>query len=124
MGAPQTPNTNIFHRVIRTVNGIPVIQEASFDAFTPRVVLQRQFTDSVMGCISYSEGFDGGGINARFEPTLPDNGIQPYDGEILANREIGVRSDLLNGRLRLNATYFDGTWIRSSRNVSKSSIHP
>ncbi len=110
IGPPQTPNTNIFHRTIRTVNGVPVIQNASFSAFTPRIVLQSQFTDSIMGYISYSEGFDGGGINARFEPSLPNNGIQPFDEEILGNFEIGVRSDLLDGRLRLNATYFDGTW--------------
>jgi iron complex outermembrane recepter protein len=110
IGNPQTPNTNIFNRTIRLVGGVPVIQDASFSAFTPRIVLQKQFTDSVMGYVSYSEGFDGGGINARFEPSLPNNGIQPYDGEVLANVEIGVRSDLLDRRLRLNATYFDGTW--------------
>ncbi len=109
-GAPQTPNTNIFNRTIRLVGGVPVIQNASFSAFTPRAVLQKQFTDSIMGYISYSQGFDGGGINARFEPTLPNNGIQPYNGEILSNNEIGVRADLLDRKLRLNATYFDGTW--------------
>jgi iron complex outermembrane receptor protein len=110
IGAPQTPNTNLFNRTIRTVSGVPVIQEASFSAFTPRIVLQSQFTDSIMGYVSYSEGFNGGGVNARFEPTLPNNAIQPFEEEILGNVEIGVRSDLLDGRLRLNATYFDGTW--------------
>ncbi len=110
IGPPQTPNTNIFNRTIRLVNGVPVIQDASFSAFTPRLVLQKQFTDSIMGYISYSEGFDGGGINARFDTSLPNNGIQPYDGELLKNSEIGVRADLLDRKLRMNATYFDGTW--------------
>jgi iron complex outermembrane recepter protein len=110
MGDPQTPNFNIDNRVIRTVNGVPVIFDASFDATTPRIALQYQFTDSIMGYVSYSEGFNAGGVNPRFEPTLPNNGILPYDGEVLGNFEIGVRSDLLDGRLRLNATYFDGTW--------------
>ena len=110
IGPPQTPNTNLFNRVIRTVNGVPVVQDATFDAFTPRIALQYQFTDNIMGYVSYAEGFDAGGVNSRFEPQLPNNGIQPYDEEILANYEIGVRADLAGGRLRLNATYFDGTW--------------
>jgi iron complex outermembrane receptor protein len=109
-GPPQTPNTNISNRVIRTVDGVPVIQEASFDAFTPRLALQYQFTDNIMGYASVSQGFNAGGVNNRFEPALPNNGIQPFDEEVLTNYEIGVRSDLLDGRLRLNATYFNGTW--------------
>jgi iron complex outermembrane recepter protein len=28
----------------------------------------------------------------------------------LTNREIGIRTDLLDGRVRLNATYFDTIW--------------
>lgn len=110
IGPPQTPNTNLFHRVLRTVNGVPVVQDATFDAFTPRLALQYQFSDNVMGYVSYSEGFDAGGVNSRFEPQLPNNGIQPYNEEILGSYEIGIRSDLADGRLRLNATYFDGTW--------------
>jgi iron complex outermembrane receptor protein len=109
-GAPQTSNTNIDNRVIRTVAGVPVIQEATFQAFTPRIALQYQFNDDIMGYASVSQGFDAGGVNNRFEPALPNNGIQPYDEEILTNYELGVRSDLLDGRLRLNATYFNGTW--------------
>ena len=110
MGPPQTPNTNIGNRVIRTVSGVPVIQEASFDALTPRIALQYQFSDDVMGYASVSQGFNAGGVNNRFEPALPNNGIQPFDEELLTNYELGVRSDLLDGRLRLNATYFNGTW--------------
>jgi len=34
----------------------------------------------------------------------------PFEEEILGNFEIGLRSDLLDGRLRLNVTYFDGVW--------------
>ena len=109
-GAPQTPNTNIHNRIIRTVDGVPIIQDASFDAFTPRLALQYQFNDNVMGYASVSQGFNAGGVNSRFEPSLPNNGITPFDEELLTNYEIGVRSDLLDGRLRLNATYFNGTW--------------
>jgi iron complex outermembrane receptor protein len=32
------------------------------------------------------------------------------DPEVVETRELGLRSDWLQGRLRLNATYFDSTW--------------
>lgn len=109
-GPPQTPNFDIHNRAIRVIGGVPVIRDAQFDAVTPRVALQYQFTDTIMGYVSYAEGFNGGGVNARFDPTLPNNGILAFNDELLGNFEIGLRSDLLDGRLRLNATYFDGTW--------------
>ena len=33
-----------------------------------------------------------------------------YDPELIENTEIGIRSDLFDGRLRFNATYFDTDW--------------
>ena len=81
-----------------------------FDQTTVRVALQRQFTDDIMAYISYAEGFDGGGVNTGFTPLLPNNGILPYDGQTLKNWELGLRSDFLDNRLRINATLSDGTW--------------
>ena len=103
--------TRYFGRIPRTdAQGVPLIFNASFDAFTPRIALQYQFNDNVMGYITGAEGFNGGGVNSRFNSELPNNGISPYDPELLSNYEIGVRSDLADNRLRLNATYFWGTW--------------
>ncbi len=109
-GPPQTPSFELFNRDIRLVQGVPLRQQAQFDEVTPRVALQYQFTDTIMAYASYAEGFEGGGVNARFDPTLPNNGILSYGSSLLANYEIGLRSDLAGGRLRLNVTYFDGTW--------------
>lgn len=109
-GPPQTPSFDLFNRDIRLVQGVPLRQQASFDEVTPRVALQYQFTDTIMAYASYAEGFEGGGVNSRFDPTLPNNGILSYGSSLLANYEIGLRSDLANGRLRLNVTWFDGTW--------------
>ena len=107
--ATQTPSFN-FNGTPRATPEGPADYSASFDATTPRVALQYQFTDDIMGYVSYSEGFNGGGVNNRFEPQLPNNGVIPFESEVLENYEIGVRSDLANGRLRLNATYFQGDW--------------
>lgn len=72
--------------------------------------MQYQFTDSIMAYITGAQGFNAGGVNSRFDSTLPNNGLASYDGEVLTNYEVGVRSDLFENRLRLNATYFTGVW--------------
>ena len=108
---PPQSGTKLFGRVIREdANVGPYVFNAEFEAFTPRIALQYQFTDSIMAYVTGAQGFNGGGVNTRFDPRLPNNGITTYDGELLTNYEVGLRSDLLNNRLRFNATYFTGTW--------------
>ena len=103
--------TRYFGQILRTdALGVPLIFNASFDSFTPRLALQYQFNDNVMGYITGAEGFNGGGVNSLFNSELPNNGIVAYDPEFLTNYEIGLRSDFANNRLRFNATYFWGTW--------------
>lgn len=108
---PPQAGTKVFGRVPRLdPQGVPFIFNAEFDAFTPRIALQYQFTDSIMAYITGAQGFNAGGVNSRFDSTLPNNGLASYDGEVLTNYEVGVRSDLFENRLRLNATYFTGVW--------------
>lgn len=109
LGPPDQPSFSLAG-TIQVVDGVPLVSDEDFKAFSPRLALQYQFTDTVMAYINYAEGFNGGGVNSRFDPTLPNNGIIPYDSERLKNIELGLRSDLLDNRLRLNATYFRGTW--------------
>jgi iron complex outermembrane receptor protein len=109
--APQTPYFDVLHTGgdpfagTRTVNAeAPPI---AFDETTIKLALQMQFTDDIMGYVSYSEGFDSGGIDS-----IQTNRqiFFTYDPQIIENTEIGVRADLANGLLRLNATYFDSDW--------------
>lgn len=88
-----------------TVNNLDSV---SFDAFTTRIALNRDFSDDVMGYVSYSEGFNAGGaspvtaLNRRY--------LIPFDPEDIQTYEVGLRSDLAGGRLRLNATLFHTDW--------------
>ncbi len=108
---PPQAGTKVFGRVPRLdPQGVPFIFNAEFDAFTPRIALQYQFTDSIMAYVTGAQGFNAGGVNSRFDSSLPNNGLASYDGEVLTNYEVGVRSDLFENRLRLNATYFTGVW--------------
>jgi iron complex outermembrane receptor protein len=81
----------------------------SFHKNTSRVSLQYQFLDDLMGYVSYSEGFNAGGVSI----SNIAGGVQlifPYTPETLKNYEIGMRSDWLDKRLRLNATIFHTDW--------------
>ena len=84
---------------------------------TNKFALQYQLTDDIMLYGSFSEGFTETGVNYINIPTELSPGHCeavptpiPLDREEIQNREIGLRSDLANGQLRLNVTYFDASW--------------
>ncbi len=82
----------------------------SFSKATGRVSAQYQFTTNIMGYASFSQGFNSG--NATYV-TNPETGIAklyPTKPETLNNFEIGMRSDLADGKVRFNATLFDTKW--------------
>ena len=83
---------------------------SSFDKNTTRLTLQDQFTQNVMGYIGYSEGFNSGGATGFLDPSDGVFKISPYKPQTLKNTEIGIRSDLANKHLRLNATLFNTVW--------------
>ena len=90
---------------------LSITGEEDFDSFTPRFDLQYQWTDEIMTYASYSEGFKGGGINDRIIG-VDGGGFTdlPFDDERSETFEIGFRSQLLDNRIRLNATIFQTTY--------------
>jgi len=68
-----------------------------------RIAASWKATERTMAYASYSTGFKGGGINAR--PFIPAQ-VQPFDPETLKALEIGLKSDLLDRRLRVNTSVF------------------
>lgn len=80
-------------------------ESQDFNNVTYNLVLQNQFNENLMGYVSVATGFKSGGwspdcFNAAAACFLP------VDEEELISFEVGIRSDLLDDRLRLNATYF------------------
>jgi len=72
---------------------------ASWSSFDPKFALHYQFTDAIMGYASYSRGFKSGGFNF--------GGLQPpFNPEKLTDYELGLKADLLNRRLRVDAAAF------------------
>jgi iron complex outermembrane receptor protein len=83
---------------------------SSFDKATGKVSAQYQFTDNVMGYTSFSQGFNSGNAVYVTHPETGSRDLYPTRPETLDNFEVGVRSDLADGRVRFNATVFDTTW--------------
>jgi outer membrane receptor protein involved in Fe transport len=82
---------------------------SSFSKTTYRVATSYDLNDSFMLYFNYSEGFNSGGIDI----TADSLGIlaSEFDPETIENTEIGFKADLADGRLRINATYFNTDWI-------------
>ncbi len=79
------------------------------DQVTPMVALSYTTTDDVMVYGLYSEGFRTGGVNNSNQPFA--QGIPPiYDSDKLKNYELGIKSQLLEKHLQLNATLFHIDW--------------
>lgn len=100
------------------VSSVRLEQTTEYSKVTPRVSLQYQWTPDLMTYLTYSMGFDAGGINTTVDPRpiaqqvppLPNGGLFPYDPQVLNNYELGIRSDLFGGRVRLNSSLFYGIY--------------
>lgn len=78
--------------------------QKNWDEFTPKLGLRYQMNDDLMFYGLYSKGFRAGGFSGR-AGTYEAASI-PYDPETVDNYELGVKSEWLGGRLRLNASVF------------------
>jgi iron complex outermembrane receptor protein len=73
------------------------------DRNNPRVSLSYKLTPDLMVYAAYATGFTAGGINGR--PFAPSD-VFGFGPEDLKNYEVGVHSEWLDHRLRINADVF------------------
>jgi iron complex outermembrane recepter protein len=81
--------------------------EKNWSAFTPRLGADYQVNKSMFLFGSYSKGYKAGGFNRS---TVAVTALTPYDQEDVATFEAGAKTDLLDGRLRTNVTYFSNAY--------------
>jgi len=99
----------------KIASGAPIINRTtigdSWDSFTPMATLDYQATDNILLYASYSRGFKSGGFNGR---PINEGAVASYDPEEVTAYEVGIKSDLLDKRMRLNiaAFYSDYTDIQ------------
>ena len=80
---------------------------------TWRVSVQYDWSDNVMTYISASTGFRSGGFNNEMDlkhGPQANYGILPFDPEEIDAYELGLRSDLAGGLMRLNVTAYWQEW--------------
>ena len=77
-------------------------QEASFDSFLPRFVLDYRLNSGVMAYTSVARGYKAGG----FSMISNDPDVSGYEPEYAWTYEIGMKSRFLDDRLLLNLSAF------------------
>jgi iron complex outermembrane recepter protein len=80
---------------------MPSSQAATFSKPTWRVALDHQFTDEILGYVSYNRGFKSGVFDSL---AYANPAVKP---EVLDAYEVGVKSEFFDKRLRINAAAFD-----------------
>ena len=87
---------------------VPVVNgDQTFDDVSPELTVQWRPNDDLMFYASYKEGFKSGGYNiATVRDLIAAPADLSYDQETVDGFEVGMKSDWLDGRLRLNA----GLW--------------
>ena len=79
---------------------IPVNKKQDFAEPTYRVSVSHEFSDGIMGYASFNNGFKSGGFN-HLAPLDP-----PYKPEKINAYEIGLKTELMDRQVRLNAAAF------------------
>ncbi len=74
--------------------------EDSWNSFTPKAALTYEFSDAVTAYATVGKGFKAGGFNTG---TLQGRSFEP---EKVTNYEVGLKSLLLDGRLRSSISLF------------------
>ena len=87
-------------------------RDVQYSETTPRAILSYQQSDDVLLYASYSKGYSSGGFNG-------DTAMRQYLPETSDNIEVGIKSDLMDGRLRLNATAFNTSYKNQQVTVGR-----
>ena len=95
--------TNFYGR-----SGTDII-EMSSEKVTGRLVMEHDFNESTMAYGSYTRGFKPGGSNLTYgleSIVAPVVVLPTFDEEIVDAYEVGLKTDLADGRVRLNTAAF------------------
>jgi outer membrane receptor protein involved in Fe transport len=80
----------------------PFNDSVSFEETTYRASVDHSFTPDILGYASFNHGFKSGGFNG-INPSF----LNPaYSPETVDSYEVGLKTELLDRRLRLNTAFF------------------
>jgi iron complex outermembrane receptor protein len=78
--------------------------DEDWDEFTPRVGARYAFNDDLMAYATYSKGYRSGGFLGRVDSD--ESARTPYDPETVDSYELGIKSEWMDNRVRVNANLF------------------
>ena len=94
----------------------------SWGQFTPHAGVDWQLNDDVMVYAGYSAGFKSGGFDMRGDAAALPSTVDGFDPETVDTYELGIKSDLFNNRLRLNAAAFRADY--NDMQISVQQLNP
>ncbi len=106
----------------------PGVNTQKFTNTSPTVGLEYHLTDNAMLYTSYSKGYKTGGWTTRLSAAHPvyDSSLQ-FDPEFSAVEELGLKSELIDRRLRLNLAAFHskytGIQLNSQQGLSPTVVN-
>jgi iron complex outermembrane receptor protein len=87
-----------------TFSAQPFDLSSRYGKFTPKVGIDHKLSPDTLAYVSYSQGFKAGGYNGLASSVKEIS--QPFLPQSTDAWELGVKSELLDRRLRLNAALF------------------
>ncbi|HEU4532252.1 MAG TPA: TonB-dependent receptor [Steroidobacteraceae bacterium] len=121
VGGRYTEESKDFFHQVRTADGsvliatdprvagqpVQVRLEPDFSKFTPRVAFDYRFNDNVLAYASFANGFKAGSFDGRrFLDQFGVINMEVIPPEDVSAYELGLKSDLLDDRLRVNVAGF------------------
>ena len=111
-GRIEIPYVHLFLQA--SFSAPPLIEGLEFadDNISPELAINYYVTDDISVFAAYKEGFKSGGVDnsalptASLSPPDGDFGFLIYESEESDGFEIGMKANLLNSAMRLNATAF------------------
>ncbi|GAB3104734.1 TonB-dependent receptor domain-containing protein [Pseudomaricurvus hydrocarbonicus] len=91
--------------------------EDTFYDFSPRVAINYIVSEDVSVYATASKGFKSGGVQVS-----PLPGTESYEPEVLWNYEAGVKAELMENRLRVNAAAFYMDWKDLQTSFQQSGV--
>jgi iron complex outermembrane receptor protein len=116
--APGPTDPKACGDVVAEGNGSKYSCNDDWDEFSPKIGIDHDFSDHVMGYASVSRGFRSGIFNGR---PLSTPEISVADPETLTSYEIGIKSQLWDQRLQINGSIFYNDYEDQQFLINRSS---
>ena len=106
----------------------PGVNTLDFSNTSPTFGLEYRFTPDVMAYASYSKGYKTGSWTTRLSSPHPTyDASLHFDPEFATSQEVGVKSEWLDRRLRLNVaafhTKYEGIQLNSQQGISPTLVN-